>query len=160
MTDGATTHNILVLLQTRHVDDWDTSTLIEWSSHENARVRDWATFALAVRDEDSEVIRLALLDRTGDSDVNCQSEALLGLARRRDSRGIAPLAEALAGETVGALIIEAAGFYARQDLAPLLEALKPWWDAEEALLEDSLLRCRGKATPGRAWEYLVANDST
>jgi HEAT repeat protein len=151
---GAAVQNKLVLLKTRDPDAWDVDTLIEWSRDPHDEVRDWATFALGVGSDSSEKVRLALLDRVGDSDFDTMSEALNGLARRKDQRGLEPLVNALRGETVGTLMIVAAGLYGGRELIPPLEELLPWWDIDDELLNEALARCRGEPVQaGRHWDY-------
>jgi hypothetical protein len=140
--------NRLVLLQARDIDDWNVDTLIEWSSDENSDVRDWATFALAISDQDSEAIRNALLARVCDVDFDTRSEAILGLASRRDHRVLPHLVEALARENVGALSIEAAGLLGLEELRAPLERLVGWWDVDEELLTEAIESCRAPRNDG------------
>lgn len=153
MSDRTSARNKLLLLRSRLPEDFGTGDLIAWSRDSASEVRDWATFALAVRDEDSEEIRLALLARVGDEDFEVRSEALWGLGRRQDLRGAGPLTEALAGDPVGMLMVEAAGLFARPELVPLLERLLPWPE-EAALIEAAIARCRGERTPDRHWDLV------
>src|SRR5688500_5450727 len=114
--------NKRVLLRNRATDEWRRESHIELSRDSDAEVRDWATFALALRDEDDEVTARALLDRIDDPDFDTRCEALWGLARRRDERGLQPLVDALQREAISSLLIEAAGFFARHEfIAPLQE---------------------------------------
>lgn len=151
--------NKLLLLRTRPVEDWDLSSLLTMMRDSNDGVRDWATFALASRDDDSEEVRQALLARATDLDFDARSEAIWGLARRRDIRALQPLLVALEGDEIGTLSIEAAAYFARSELVAPLEAIREWWDLDTALLEEALLRCQGKSVPdGRAWDLVPAND--
>jgi HEAT repeat protein len=66
--------------------------LIALSADPEAHVRDWATFGLAVQiDTDTSALREALHARLHDPDGNTVGEAMVGLARRKDARVIAPL---------------------------------------------------------------------
>lgn len=59
-------------------------------------VRDRATFAIGtLSDDDSPRIRAALFERLQDADRAVANEAALGLARRRDARAIAYIAQAM-----------------------------------------------------------------
>jgi len=80
------TQNKLLLLRTRQIDEWDLPSLLAMMRHADGGARDWATFALAARDDDSEEIRQALLESAADLDFTARSEAIWGLARRRDTR--------------------------------------------------------------------------
>lgn len=55
---------------------------------EEVRARDWATMVLGESAADSEVIRTALLANAADEDDMVRGEALQGLARRKDRRGV------------------------------------------------------------------------
>jgi HEAT repeat protein len=152
--------NKLVLFRARPLDAWETGTLLALSRDPHRRVRDWATFTLAARNDDDPVIRQALIDRIDDSDFDTRCEALWGLARRQDDRALQPLLDALEGEEVGALLVEAAGFLARPELVAALESLQPWWDSDPALLADASSRCRGEpARSDRRWDWHPANDN-
>jgi HEAT repeat protein len=75
----------------------------------DAGVRDWATFGLGVLgDCDSAEIREALVQRLGDPDEDVREEAMVGLAKRRDSRVLTTLLRALEQPTVSDRGIEAA----------------------------------------------------
>ncbi|MGZ8337211.1 MAG: HEAT repeat domain-containing protein [Allosphingosinicella sp.] len=153
--------NKLLLLRTRAIDAWELASLIELSRDEDTGVRDWATFTLAARDDDTAEARQALLDRSVDPDFDTRSEAIWGLARRRDGRALPLLLEALCGEQIGELFIEAAGFLARPELVETLEELQQWWDLDPALLSEALARCRGERCQGpRIWDIMPANDRT
>ena len=156
-----TTRNRLLLLRTRPVDDWDLASLIAMMRDPDNGVRDWATFALAARDDDSKEVRQALLDRSTDPDFDARSEAIWGLARRRDPRALPLLLAALEGDEVGTLFVEAAGYLAHAKLVEPLEGLREWWDGEPSLLTEAILRCKGKSVPsGRLWDLVPANDRT
>ena len=162
MSDGEderSRQNKILLLRTRDVEAWSADRLIELSRDEEADVRDWATFALAARDDDGVEVRQALLERAGDADFDTRSEALWGLARRRDERALPLLVEALRGDQVGELFIEAAGFFARPELVGALEELKQWWRGEAELLAEAMARCRGDhGMTRRMWDIVPAND--
>jgi hypothetical protein len=65
------------------------ATLIELMNDLDDNVRDWATFALGTQcSVDSSEIRDALRKRLNDSYDDARAEAIWGLARRRDERGI------------------------------------------------------------------------
>lgn len=151
--------NRLALLKSREFYEWDIVTLIDWSRDPDSEVRSWATGALAARNDDSENIRSALLSRVNDIDFDTKSEAMVGLARRRDMRVLPYVRQALADERVGELFIEAAGYLADADLIAPLENLRSWWDLDEELLREALARCAAQKLPRtRKWEYVTRDN--
>jgi HEAT repeat protein len=99
--------------------------LILLSADANRDVRSWATFNLASQESfDSPALRDALLARLGETDLEIQGEAFLGLALRKDSRLFEPLRAALSARTVGALAVEAALELRDARLYPELVALR------------------------------------
>jgi hypothetical protein len=157
--DSRSKHNKLLLLRTRELDSWPLESLIEMSRDPDPEVRDWAVFAIAARDDDGDEVRNALIERATDSDFDARSEALWGLARRREERALPLLIEALQGEQIGTLFVEAAGFFARPELVEPLEDLQACWEDDVDLLAEALARCRGEhLTGGRLWDVVTAND--
>lgn len=153
------TQDKLLLLRTRPIDDWEPASLLSLMCDPDPGVRDWATFALAARDDDSEEIRKALLERASDPDFDARSEAVWGLARRRDRRALPLLLTAFEQDDLGTLHVEAAAYLARPELVQPLEALRPWWDVDDGLLDEAISRCRGiQVTAGRCWDLVPAND--
>lgn len=118
--------------------------LIRLSEDDDESVRDWAAFSLgAIAGPDTPEIRDALYRRLDDSDFDTRSEAMIGLAERKDQRVVPFIAAALASDTVGALAVEAAGAIASPDLLPVLLELRSWWDVDAALLETAIRNCGG-----------------
>ncbi len=156
--DPTASHNKLLLLRTWELDAWELNSLIELTHDRDSRVRDWATFAIAARNDDGEDVRQLLLARTADSDFEARSEAIWGLARRHDPRAVPLLVEALQGEIVGTLFLEAAGYLADPRLIEPLEKMLEWWEDDSDLLAEVIARCRGEVWPaGRIWEFVAAN---
>jgi len=90
-------------------------TLIELSVDQDRDVRNWATFGLGSQaNADSGAIRDALLARLSDIDDEISGEAIVGLAKRGDTRVVQPLLDAIQSILqdpnleFGSLIIEAA----------------------------------------------------
>jgi HEAT repeat protein len=99
-------------------------TLIKLSGDEDADTRNWATFALgSLSEEDSPVIRDALVARLTDANDEVRGEAILGLAKRGDERAVQPLLRELSETDVMMLAIEAAEEMPRGEFVPHLEAL-------------------------------------
>jgi HEAT repeat protein len=123
------------------MEDAVFETLRSLSRDPESRVRDWATFSLAQSGEDSPRVREALLERTDDVDFDTRCEAMVGLAMRRDPRGVEPLCVQLASDRVGELMVEAAEHYADSRLRPALVRLRKWWDVNPDLLERAIAAC-------------------
>lgn len=105
-------HGLLALDDARAIE-----ALVRLSRDADDAVRDWATFGLGTQIErDTPEIREALFDRLDDADPDTRGEALVGLARRGDPRGVAPLREALAAGPPGTLLLEAAALSLRSEL--------------------------------------------
>ncbi len=74
-------------------------------------VRDWATFAVStLGDHDSMEVRDALAAAMNDPAQGVRTEAVVGLAKRKDPRAISPLLAALAEPEVTDITFEAATF--------------------------------------------------
>mgnify|MGYP003340151961 CR=1 FL=1 len=104
-------------------------------------VRDWSTFSLSMTDEDTPIVRQALLERLSDSDFQTRSEAAVGLANRKVPEGIDLLSEHLLSDQVGELYVEAAEVYADRRLKPALQSLEKWWDVNPELLKRAQAAC-------------------
>ncbi|MEU2241726.1 ankyrin repeat domain-containing protein [Streptomyces sp. NPDC018338] len=77
--------------------------LLALSRDGDARVRDWATLALAELPDDTPLVREGLAERLGDDDPETAAEAARGLAIRQDPRSVDALAAVLAdGDPDGA----------------------------------------------------------
>jgi hypothetical protein len=124
------------------VDQRIVAALLELMDDSTVEVRDWATFGLGTLLEvDSREIREGLLNRLEDDHDDTRYEALLGLARRRDPRALAPVTAALQTDSVFRLAVEAATYLASSDLLPSLIALRKWWDVDTDLLERAIELC-------------------
>jgi HEAT repeat protein len=129
-----------------HIDPCALDCLIALSADPEVRVRDWATFGLAVQiDTDTPELRAALHARLQDPDGNTAGEAMVGLARRKDAQVVAPLLELLQAGDVGSLPIEAAAALADPVLLPTLQQIQAQWSANHAwpyqLLEEAIAAC-------------------
>ena len=83
-------------------------TLLILMEDADADVRDWATFGIGVLgDQDSPEIRQALSRRVNDDDVNTREEALVGLAKRRDTSILPQLIRALEQRNISVPVVEA-----------------------------------------------------
>jgi HEAT repeat protein len=107
-------------------DERAVRALIGLSSDVDCDVRNWATFGLGTQIEcDSPAIREALAARLDDADQEIRGEALVGLARRRDSRTRAALLHEWERSKIGILSLEAAELLADPALEPALRELLP-----------------------------------
>jgi HEAT repeat protein len=91
---------------------------------EDSDVRDWAAFALGVRENDTPELRDALARVMFDADDNTAAEAAHALALRKDPRVLPVLRRALTQPSIGRLYFEAAGALADPELLPTLRGLK------------------------------------
>ena len=90
-------------------DPLSVQTLLILMEDADADVRDWATFGLGVLgDQDTPEIREALFHRLNDQDLNAREEALVGLAKRHDTRILPDLISALEQSSIGDRVVEAA----------------------------------------------------
>ena len=106
----------------------DTSIVVEalakLSRDVDRDVRDWATFALGSQlQSDSSQMRAALHDRVNDIDPEVRGEALVGLARRRDSTIAEAIQRELEGEFHGDWSVEAARHLGDPRFLPALKQL-------------------------------------
>ena len=128
--------------------------LMKLSRDQDGDVRDWATFDLgSMCSLDTPEIREALLARVEDNHLDARSEALLGLAIRKDARVIPFIKAELEAEMVSNLAVESAGEIAAADLVKSLEGLTEWWDVDTQLLNAALKRCRGESDPEEDWRW-------
>ncbi|HZO75953.1 MAG TPA: HEAT repeat domain-containing protein [Ktedonobacteraceae bacterium] len=129
-------------------DKLAVETLIELSRDTDADVRDWATFGLGSQIElDTPAIREALAARLTDEDGDTRGEAMVGLARRHDTRMLEPLLAELENGYAGSLLLEAATEIAEPRLYPALIALQETWEGERdnwlyRQLEEAIEKCR------------------
>jgi HEAT repeat protein len=126
--------------------------LILLSADPDPQVRDWATFGLGSQlDVDSELVRDALAARLTDEEGDTAGEALLGLARRRDQRALAPLLAWLVDEP-GNLIVEAAAeLGAIEALPALLRLQHAGWQQDDPrpyVLDDAIQACSAGTETG------------
>ncbi len=100
------------------------SGLIVLAEDSDFDVKNWAVFGLGSQcDLDTAELREALLRRADDEEPEIRGEALIGLARRRDSRIRERIIRELAGEFHGDWAVEAAEIYPDTAYLPFLEAL-------------------------------------
>jgi HEAT repeat protein len=124
-----------------HLGRQVVDTLMQLLLDPEPQVRDWATFSLSMTEEDTPQLREALLERMQDTDFNTRSEAAVGLAKRKEPRGLKPLFDCLKSDQVGELYVEAAEMYADPSLKPALVSLRKWWDVNPELLERAIAAC-------------------
>jgi HEAT repeat protein len=116
--------------------------LIRLSDDDHEEVRDWATFGLGTLTEaDTPHIRNALAARLDDFGGDVRGEALVGLARRKDSRAIAGIREDIEAGRVTSFVLEAAEMIADRQLLPDLAALRDHWDIDHERLEQAIAAC-------------------
>ena len=102
-------------------DRISVSTMIHLSRDKSPEVRDWATLGLGQIDLDTPAIRKALIERLNDSDGDTRAEAMVGLARRKDSGIKQQLIIELEREDVGTLYFDAAAELGDKTLLPYID---------------------------------------
>ena len=123
-------------------------TLIALSTDPDNDVRNWATFGIGTcLDIDTGEIREALAARLSEDDPEIRGEALIGLAKRRDERVMAPLIRELSGEFFGSSCIEAAKLMSDPRLYPFLLSLRGRIEGEEesrfiSELDEAIAACK------------------
>ena len=124
-----------------HDDEQAVAALMPLTSDQDNDVRNWAMFALASQtDMDSSDIRDALAAGLTDTEAEIRGEALVGLARRRDSRVFSELVKEWASHDVSMLSIEAAQELADPALIPYLLKLNESLDCtEDQFVADSII---------------------
>jgi HEAT repeat protein len=98
-------------------------------------------------DLDTPEIREALGERLTDEDEGARSEAILGLARRKDRRILPVLEVELASDSIPAYAVEAAALIGSPSLHALLVDLREWWDVDQNLLEEAIRACSPSSSP-------------
>jgi HEAT repeat protein len=111
---------------------------------EDSDVRDWAAFALGVRENDTPELRDALAHLLFDADDDTAAEAAYALARRKDMRVLPVLERVLKQPAVGRLYFEAAAALGDPALLPALLELREggFGDAD---LDRAIEACGGEA---------------
>lgn len=104
--------------------------------------RDWATFFVARSEEDTGKVRQMLLYNATDQHQDVSAEAILGLARRRDSNAIRFVKKALERKSIGLLDIKAAGYVADRTLLSRLYRIQKWLDTDIEYLNHAIEACK------------------
>lgn len=96
-------------------------TQIKLSSDKDSDIRNWATFGIGTQIEiDNQKIRTALWQRINDTDFETKSEAIVGLANRKDEKIKDVIISELKNENDGTLLLEAILTLNDKDFLPLL----------------------------------------
>lgn len=99
--------------------------LLSFINDNDDEIRDWATFGIgSLLDIDTPMIREALCARVSDKDEDVRSEAIVGLARRKDECIVHTILNQLSEAEVHPLIVDAAAEMADNRFYPALVALK------------------------------------
>lgn len=130
--------------------------LIELSRDDCEDVRDWATFGLGAQiDADTPAIREALAARLDDPDDDTRSEALVGLARRKDPRCLPAIRKRIKEGCFSDLLVDAIQELNDPAILSELESLPDaWWEESPAwrnLLDETIAELRENSLkPGSA----------
>ncbi len=124
-----------------HDDEQAITVLIQLCRDQDDDVRNWAMFALACQtDMDGFDVRGVLAAGLHDSEAEIRGEALVGLARRKDTRVFSELVKEWASHDVSILSIEAAEELADPQLIPYLMNLQESLDlTEEEYFQDRIM---------------------
>jgi HEAT repeat protein len=131
-------------------DDRAIQVLLRLTTDADESVRDWATFAIgSLIETDTPEIRSALLARMDEDNGEIRGEALVGLARRNDSRTLPLVRAELQRPYAGGWVLEAAELLGDSSLIPLLTALRDRWGNENehyfgAQLNEALEACAAR----------------
>ncbi|ELR69317.1 hypothetical protein C900_05158 [Fulvivirga imtechensis AK7] len=99
-------------------------TLIQLSSDRLSHIRDWATFGIGTQiDRNNKKIREALWNRVNDRHQDTKLEAILGLAKRKDSRVKDIIIRELIDGEFGSILFEAIIELEDKELLPHLETV-------------------------------------
>ena len=115
--------------------------LLRFALDEDSVVRDWAAFALGVRENDNPELRDALARLLFDADDDTAAEAAYALALRKDRRVLPVLERVLEQPNVGRLYFEAAAALGDPALLPTLRRLRE--RGEDADLDRTIVACGG-----------------
>lgn len=124
--------------------------LVKLSRDTDRDVRDWATFTLASQfASDSSTLKAALRERVEDPDPEVRGEAIVGLARRRDSGVAATILRELRGEFHGDWAVQAAGLLGDPQFLPALRSLAVVLRGKDAVyfagtVESAIAACEGR----------------
>lgn len=127
--------------------------LIQLARDTDRDVRNWAAFGIGSMTEiDIPELRDVLFELCADEDGEIRGEALVGLAHRRDPRGLQPLIQELQREFVGNWCLEAAELWALPELHPLIVRLQASLEGKGASMFDrdferSLQACEKSTAP-------------
>lgn len=95
--------------------------LIDFTRDRNSYIRNWAIFGIGnLTEVDNVEIRTALWNRVKDNDFETKSEAILGLAKRKDERIKNVILSELKNENYGTLLFEAILIIKDDDFLPCL----------------------------------------
>lgn len=116
--------------------------LIQMTNDSDPDIRDWACFALGSQiDTDNEPIRAALAARLEDEDDWTRSEAIKGLAKRKDVRAIIALRRELSADEVHDCMLDAIEAAANPEFLPWLLELQQDPDFHHYKLADAIKAC-------------------
>lgn len=132
---------------TGHDDPRAVEGLIELAGDFDDRVREWATFGLArVIHTNTPELRTALFANLKDASEQIRSEAIFGLAQRRDGRVLPPLTVALESSSPHELALQAAAILGDHNLCELLlraaQNADNWTSPQQEALVEALRACQ------------------
>ncbi len=113
--------------------------------------RDWATFYLSQVNNDSPLIRKALVEVAQEVHTDAAAEARLALAKRKDPRALGLVRKALSQRSIGILDIRAAGELAHGSLIHLLRRHADS-DFEPDLINQAIVACRTRNRAGEEFD--------
>lgn len=124
------------------------ATLVTLTRDPDFDTRNWAMFGLgSTTAADSDTIRDALASGLDDPDSEIRGEALVGLARRQDSRTRDALLREWDDKSISLLSLEAAEVLADPTLSPRLNELLLTFDLDDGIFKQQLLAAIAASAP-------------
>jgi hypothetical protein len=109
-------------------------TLIMFSDDKSPEVRNWATFGLGTQiEKNTKEIKNALWARVEDENIHARSEAIIGLANRKDKKVNEQIGKEIAKQSFNALIFDAITTLKAKEFLPTLKKILKETKGDESI---------------------------